>query len=548
MTASTHPQYRSFTLAISILLLCLSLTLASLAQVIDSRPQIQPATRLQIQKMASVLQIIDMAYVDSVDMDELVSEAIIEALKELDPHSAYIPKEEVERVNEPLEGTFEGIGVTFQIFHDTILVIAPVPGGPSDKLGIMAGDKIVKINGEDATGDKVDNQWVMDHLRGKKGTVVNVSIFRKGKKNLLEYAIIRDKIPLNSIDATFMASGDVGYIRLNRFAKSSGDEIRESIMYLRDQGMNKLILDLRGNSGGLLTSAVELSDEFLESGRLIVYTEGLHSPRQDYNAVHPGAFEQGRLVILIDEGSASASEIVSGAVQDWGRGIIVGRRSFGKGLVQKPFVLPDSSLIRLTAARYYTPTGRSIQRPYNNGTEDYYRDMQKRFEHGEFITADSIRFPDSLKYKTMNGRTVYGGGGVMPDIFLPWDSTWYSDYYADLRRKGALNQYSIDYVDAHRQDLMKRYPDKGRFIAGFDPDKGFLDGFFAQAEKDSVAYDEKGWESSGELITYQLKALVARNLFDVGAYYEVMAQIDDGYIKALEILQDENLFKKFNIR
>ena len=501
----------------------------------------------QIQKLVTVMQIIDYAYVDSLEMDELVEDMIISSLRELDPHSAYISKENLDRMNEPLEGSFEGIGVSFQVFHDTILVIAPVPGGPSEKLGIMAGDKIVKIDGEDATGKDIDNQWVMDHLRGKKDTKVDVSIYRKGRKALIDYTITRDKIPLNSIDATFMAAPGIGYIKLNRFSKTSMDEFEESLYKLKSQGMQKLILDLRGNAGGYLGTAADLSDEFLDHGKLIVYTEGLKSPKQDFKSTILGSFEKGKLVILINEGSASASEIVSGAVQDWDRGLIVGRRSFGKGLVQRPFPLPDGSVIRLTTAKYYTPSGRYIQRPYDNGIEDYYMEFRKRYEHGELIHSDSIHFPDSLKYQTTGGRTVYGGGGIMPDIFVPWDSTWYSDYYADLRRKGLLNQYTVDVVDKNRERLLETYPDIRTFKEKFVFNEALEKEFLALAESEDVEFDQEGWDASGKVIRTQIKALIARNLWDMDAYFEVSTVIDDGFQKAVEILQDDELFDRLGI-
>jgi len=501
----------------------------------------------EIQKIISAMQIIDLAYVDSVDMDKVVADAIVESLKELDPHSAYLSAEEVEKANEPLEGSFEGIGVTFQIYQDTIMVISPVPGGPSEKLGILAGDKIVKINGENSTGDKIDNEWVMQHLRGKKGSTVDVSIYRQGKKELLDFKIVRDKIPLNSIDATFMANEEIGYIRLNRFSKTSQDEFITSVKDLKSKGMTRLILDLRGNSGGYLNTAVELSDEFLPTGKMIVYTEGLHSPRQDFFSTPLGSFEDGKLVIIIDEASASASEIVSGAVQDWDRGMVIGRRSFGKGLVQRPFNLPDGSVIRLTTARYYTPTGRCIQRPYENGTEEYYMDMIKRFEHGEYIYSDSIRFPDSLKYETPRGRVVYGGGGIMPDVFIPWDSTMFTDYYVELRRKGVLNNYTLQYVDQHRDKLNQAYHDFDRFNESFKVTPEIIDEFKAAAEKEGVKFDEKGWTDSELLVLTQIKALIARNLYDINAFYKVMLDIDEEYHRAIEILNDDQLFKKLKI-
>jgi carboxyl-terminal processing protease len=427
MVFSILPGFRTFAKA-AVFVFLLSGPASALAQSASSR--------LDIQKLVEVMQIIDLAYVDSVDMDDVVSGAIEKSLRDLDPHSAYIPAEEVEKANEPLEGSFEGIGVSFQVMDDTILVISPTPGGPSEKLGILSGDKIVKIDGVEATGDTINSEWVFKKLRGKKGTIVEVSVYRKGKKDLLDFRIVRDKIPLNSIDASFMADDMIGYVRLNRFSKTSMEEFNEALTRLKAEGMKKLILDLRGNSGGFLNTAVELADEFLSTGRLIVYTEGLHSPRQDFNATTTGGFETGRLVVIIDEASASASEIVAGAVQDWDRGLVIGRRSFGKGLVQRPFNLRDGSVVRLTTARYYTPSGRSIQRPYENGTEEYYDDFSERFEHGEYLHADSIKFPDSLRYTTKQGRVVFGGGGIMPDVFIPWDSTMFSDYYVEIRRKG----------------------------------------------------------------------------------------------------------------
>jgi carboxyl-terminal processing protease len=505
------------------------------------------AEKQEIQKMITAMQIIDLAYVDSVDLSEVVAGAIEKSLRDLDPHSAYLSKDDVEKANEPLEGSFDGIGVTFQIYQDTILVISPVPGGPSEKLGILAGDKIVKINDEDATGEKIDNEWVMERLRGKKGTTVDVKIYRNGKKELLDYTITRDKIPLNSIDATFMAAPQIGYIRLNRFSKTSVEEFVQSVSDLTTKGMTKLILDLRGNSGGYLNTAVELGDEFLGPNKMIVYTEGLHSPKQDFFSSAIGSFEKGKLVVIIDEASASASEIVSGAIQDWDRGIVIGRRSFGKGLVQRPFNLPDGSVIRLTTARYYTPTGRCIQRPYTNGTEEYYKEFANRYVHGELIDADSIKFPDSLKYETPHGRTVYGGGGIMPDIFIPLDTTMISDYYVDLRRKGAINTFSLQYVDTHRAVLNEKYPTLDAFIAGFNINDEIVSQFKSLAEKDSVKFDETGWATSEVLIKTQIKALIGRTLWDMNAFYEIMSSIDPEFKKAVDILQDPVIFKELNI-
>lgn len=504
-------------------------------------------TRENIQKLATVMQLIDYAYVDPVEIQDVVDNAIAETLKDLDPHSAYIPKKELERSEEQLEGSFEGIGVTFQIFRDTILVISPVPGGPSEKLGIMAGDKIVRINGEKAHGPDITNKFVMDKLRGEKGSKVDVSIYRQGRKELIEYTIVRDEIPIHSIDATFMLTPEIGYIKLNRFSKNAMEEFRDGISSLKQQGMEKLILDLRGNSGGYLGIAVELADEFLPEGRMIVYTKGHKSPREEFDATQKGSFEQGPLVIMIDEGSASASEIVSGAVQDWDRGLILGRRSFGKGLVQRPFPLTDGSVLRLTTARYHTPTGRSIQRPYNKGYEEYYKDFLERWEMGEMVHADSIHFPDSLKYYTPGNRVVYGGGGIMPDIFIPWDSTWISDYYIDLRKNGVLNQFTVKYVNDNRTEILDKYPEFEDYKQDFNVSDEILQEFFEIAEKEGVEYDEEGFEKSGRVLRSQIKAWMARNLWDVGASYAVFSETDDALQKAIEILSDGSLFLELKI-
>jgi carboxyl-terminal processing protease len=494
-------------------------------------------------KLLAAMQYIRMYYVDSINEPELVENAIIETLKELDPHSTYISRKDLRKANEPIEGSFEGIGVTFQIYKDSILVIAPVPGGPSDKLGIMAGDKIVKIDGEDATGDKINNQYVMDRLRGKKGTEVDVTIFRPSRKKLLDYTIVRDEIPLNSVDATFMAAPGIGYIKLNRFSKSTSDEIAEAIVKLKEQGMEKLILDLRGNPGGLMYPAIEISDQFLPDEKLIVYTKGLRSYPRQFHATKEGLFEDGEMVVMINEGSASASEIVSGAVQDWDRGVILGRRSFGKGLVQQPFRLPDSSFMRLTTAKYYTPTGRCIQKPYDDGKEEYYLDLVKRLEHGELVHADSIKFPDSLKFITPNNRLVYGGGGIMPDVFTPWDSTRISDYFTDLIRKGVFNEFVLNYLDNNRASILKKYPDFADFKDDFSVNEKILKDMLALAKEREVAFNEEEYQKSEKLIKYRLKALMARNLYDVSAFYEVIVDLDEEYLEALKILQDEEKYR-----
>jgi carboxyl-terminal processing protease len=500
-----------------------------------------------VKKYNTLMQIIKYAYVDTVNEGKLVETAIEETLKELDPHSVYIPKKEVQRANEPLEGNFDGIGIQFEILKDTINVVHPIPGGPSEKLGIMPGDKIIKIDGEEVAGKKIDNQFVLDHLRGKRGTKVVVSIYRRGKKDLIEYTIVRDKIPINSIDAAYMIAPGVGYINLNRFAQNTMDEFKASITKLKAEGMKDLILDLRNNSGGYMGTAIDLSDEFLGPGKLIVYTEGMRSARDDSYSTGRGQVQTGKVVIMINENSASASEIVSGAIQDWDRGIIVGRRSFGKGLVQRPFPLPDSSQVRLTTARYFNPSGKCIQKPYGKGVDKYYEDFSQRVKHGELIHADSIKFPDSLKFYTSKKRVVYGGGGIMPDIFIPWDSTIVSDYYLDLRRKNVINTFVGEYVDRNRKSLQKKYPLFPAFEKQFTLDDAFMSQFFDYAEKQGVKKDEKGWAASEKLIRSQIKGLIAQKLWDMNELYAITNQADEEVQKAIKVIQDNSLFDKLNI-
>ena len=500
-----------------------------------------------VKKYNAAMQLINYAYVDTVNEARLVEKAIVETLKELDPHSVYISKKDVQKANEPLEGNFDGIGVQFEILKDTISVVHAIPGGPSEQLGIMSGDKIVKIDGEPAVGKTITNQYVLDHLRGKRGTKVSVSIFRKGKKDLIEFTITRDKIPINSIDAAYIIKPGIGYINLNKFAQSSMQEFVESVTRLKSRGMKSLILDLRNNSGGYMGTAIDLSDEFLKAGKLIVYTEGRNSPREDFYSTGRGLFETGKLVVMINENSASASEIVSGAVQDWDRGIIVGRRSFGKGLVQRPFQLPDSSQIRLTTARYYNPSGKCIQKSYADGVDKYYEDFSNRMKHGELVHPDSIRFPDSLKFYTSKKRVVYGGGGIMPDVFIPWDSTPISDYYLDLRRKNIINAYVGDYVDRMRKELKATYPDFETYNKSTPVDDAFMADFFVYAEKEGVKKDEKGYAAAEKLIKSQLKGLIAQKLWDMTELYTIINQYDAEVQKAIEVAEDDALYQKLQI-
>ena len=519
--------------------------LFAMAATAQNQPQ-KPQTKAQMnaQKLATTLYLIENFYVDTANTDKVTEDAIVAALKELDPHSAYISKKDVEKANEPLVGSFEGIGVTFQLIRDTITVISPTAGGPSEKVGIMAGDQFIKIDGEEAYGKKVDNEYVQKHLRGKKGTKVTVSVKRGNDPELLDFEITRDKIPLNSINAAYMLNDQVGYIKLDRFAQESTQEFKEAFAKLQVQGMESLIFDLRGNTGGYLNTAIELVDQFLTEDKLIVFTEGIHSPRQEWRSKASGLYTTGKLVVLIDEGSASASEILSGAIQDHDRGVVIGRRSFGKGLVQRPFNLPDGAQIRLTTSRYHTPSGRCIQRPYENGVEDYAKEMTKRLEHGEYFHADSIHFPDSLKYKTDGGRTVYGGGGIMPDLFIPVDTAYNSKLYTNLVRKGALNRFTTDFGLKHRDEIKTKYGDFDNFNKTFSVGQDLVDGLKAAAKEAKVDWNEEQYKHSEKFILLQMKALIARNVWETQQYYQVMSSVDPGLQKALEVIGNEKDYKR----
>jgi len=519
-------------------------TIACIIAMAVTAQQPQSKAQMSAQKLGTTLYLIENFYVDTANLDKVTEDAIIAALKELDPHSAYISKKDVEKTNEPLVGSFEGIGVTYQLIRDTITVISPTAGGPSDKAGIMTGDQIIKIDGEDAFGKKIDNDYVQKRLRGKKGTTVTVSVKRGSDLDLIDFEITRDKIPLNSINASYMLDNHVGYIKLDRFAQESNQEFKKAFNKLKEQGMESLIFDLRSNSGGYLNTAIELVDQFIEEGKLIVFTEGIHSPRQEWRSKGNGLYTTGKLVVLIDEGSASASEILSGAIQDHDRGVVIGRRSFGKGLVQRPFNLPDGAVIRLTTSRYHTPSGRCIQRPYDNGVEDYAKEMEKRLKNGEYYHADSIHFPDSLKYKTDGGRTVYGGGGIMPDIFIPVDTAYNSKLYTNLFRKGALNRFTTDYALKHRDEIRTQYGDFEHYNKDFVVGQDLINGLKKVAEDTKVEWNDEQFKHSKKFILLQMKALIARNVWETQQYYQVMAFTDPGIQKALEVLGNNKEYKR----
>jgi len=498
-------------------------------------------------QIGTVLDYISQFYVEDVNTNELAETAIKSMLKELDPHSVYISKEEVEEMNEPLVGNFEGVGIQFNILEDSILVVATISGGPSEKVGVQAGDKIVKINGESVAGIGITNKGVVDRLRGAKGTEVEVEIKRSGYKKLLDFKIIRDKIPLFSIDASYMVNDHIGYVKINRFASKTPEEFVEAIEELTAKGMTDLIIDLQGNSGGYLNAAFRMTDELLGNNKLIVYTEGKNSPRNEMKATSYGHYEDGNVVVLIDQYSASASEIMSGAIQDWDRGLVIGRRSFGKGLVQRPLPLPDGGQIRLTIANYYTPSGRFIQKPYEDGVDDYRQELSERFDSGELTDSLLKEYPDSLKFTTQAGRTVYGGGGITPDIYVPIDTSFNSEFYAQTIRKGLLNKFSLSYSDKHRKELLAYFPTIEDFDKNFIVDEDFIAEFRAFCSTEDIESSEEELDKSSPMLGIQLKALIARNIFEGEAYYFVFnKEMNHSFIKAVEAIE-KDWFKKYNV-
>lgn len=499
----------------------------------------------EIFKFARTLSGIEKYYVDTINKSKLVETAIIKMLEELDPHSIYISEKELKKMNEPLEGSFDGIGVQFNILRDTLTIVAVINGGPSEKIGLIAGDQIIEVDNENIAGVGIKNSDVFKVLRGEKGTKVNVKIKRISVKKPISYTITRGKIPINSIDAAYLIDSSTIYLKLNRFSATSMSEYAESMSKLKTEKTTNIILDLTNNGGGYLKTAIDLANEFLNDGDMIVYTEGLNSKKESYTASKRGLFTKEKVVIMIDEGSASASEIVSGAVQDWDRGIIVGRRSFGKGLVQKPFPLPDGSAMRLTIARYHTPTGRVIQKPYDKGVKDYHRDLIQRYERGELMHKDSIDFPDSLTYTTLiKGRKVYGGGGIMPDVFVPIDTTHYSNFYRSLIRKGILNEFTLTEVNKTRESLLKTYPTFSEFKEEYEIPDNFYDQLLAMAEEKKLTPKTDDLERSGESIKTQLKALVARNLYGYQEFFELINPLDPIYVKAVEIIKNDALYEQ----
>ena len=520
-----------------VFLFCLFTFLPSHSQMRVNFSEDSPMRKLHIAEMA-----ITNLYVDSVDERKLVEDAIRGMLEKLDPHSSYADPEEVKAMNEPLQGNFEGIGVQFNMVDDTLLVIQPVSKGPSEKVGIMAGDRIVSVNDTAIAGVKMAREEIMRRLRGPKGTKVDLGIVRRGVAETLKFTVKRDKIPVKSVDAVYMIRPGVGYIRIGNFGATTYGEFMRGLEQLRKEGMRDLILDLQDNGGGYLQAAVQVANEFLQKNELIVYTEGRQFPRMDYRARGNGDFREGRVLVLVNEFTASAAEIVSGAIQDHDRGTIIGRRTFGKGLVQRPVDLPDGSMIRLTIAHYYTPSGRCIQKPYTKGDiEDYALDFDKRLKHGELTNRDSIHFADSLRFYTLKERRpVYGGGGIMPDVFVPLDTLQYTKYHRQLVLKGIVINTDLRYIDNHRDQLRSLFPTFEAFRTGFQVPQALIDDVMKDGEKQGVKpEDDAEMQKTLPYLKAQLKALVARDLFDMSEYFQIINEESDIVKAAIKCLSSD---------
>lgn len=494
-----------------------------------------PLRKLQFAEVA-----ISNLYVDSVDEGKLVEDAIRGMLDKLDPHSSYLTPKQVKEANEPLNGNFEGIGVQFNMMDDTLMVIQPVTKGPSEKVGIIAGDRIVSVNDTAIAGVNMSKEEIMKRLRGPKGTKVRLGVVRTGIKDKLLFTVLRDKIPVHSIDATYMIRPGIGYIRIGNFGAQTYDEFIESLNQLKEQGMKDLILDLQENGGGYLKAAVDIADEFLQKGDLIVYTEGRMTSRSEYRAHGHGKFSEGKVVVLVDSYTASAAEIVTGAIQDQDRGIVVGRRTFGKGLVQRPLDLPDGSMIRLTVSHYYTPSGRCIQKPYTKGAgKDYAMDVMNRLKSGELTNADSVHLADSLKFQTLRKhRTVYGGGGVMPDYYVPLDTTVYTRFHRELAAKGIVIQQNLRFVDNHRKELKKQWTSFDDFKQNYEVPQSLIDDLLAEGKKQKIEpKDEAELEKTIPYLRLQMKSLIARDIWDMSEYFSVFNESSAIVKKALEVIQ-----------
>ena len=518
--------------------MCLALSFTLSAQ--RSLPQ-------ALQKLMNAEYAISSLYVDSVNEDKLVEEAIKGMLESLDPHSSYTDAKETKELEEPLQGEFSGVGIQFNMNKDTLYVIQTVPGGPSERVGVLAGDRIIYVNDTIIAGVKMKNSDIQKRLRGKKGTNVTIKVKRPGVKELITFRITRDNIPLHSIDAQYMLDERTGYLRISRFGAKTHEEMMDALKELKKQGMTQLIMDLSDNGGGYLNAAIDMCNEFLDRGQLMVYTEGDNSPRNEANANGWGEYQDLHMVVMVNQYSASAAEIFAGAMQDWDRAVIVGRRTFGKGLVQRPFKFEDGSMMRLTVARYYTPSGRCIQKPYNRGDKKAYeKELLERANEGEYYSLDSIQFNDSLRYTTrLNHRIIYGGGGVMPDVYVPIDTSEYSTYYRDLSAKGILNQYVIKYVDKNRKSIAKQYSTLDAYDRGFAVSDEMMRDLIAMGEQDSVKFDEEKYRTSELLLKDIVKGLIARDVYgDQSAYNVIINHRNPDLKAAIEVLNDRERFDR----
>ncbi len=531
-----RPKFYIYLPIVFALVLILGIFIGSTFGLKKSNGSISLDSGDQYNKIDQILRYVEDQYVDTIKTKDLVEKTIISLLANLDPHSSYISAEELLTSNEPLQGNFEGIGVEFNIVDDTIRVISAIAAGPSEAVGVQAGDKIIKVNGKVVAGKKITNKQVMENLKGKGGTKVKVSIMRRGKAGLLDFNITRGTIPIYSIDVSYMLNSKTGYIKISRFGATTYDEYMLAFEKLKLQGMQQLVVDLRGNGGGYLNTAVDIADEFLSNGKGIVYTAGKARPRKDYTATKKGEFENGKLVVLIDDGSASASEILAGALQDNDRATIIGRRSFGKGLVQEQSEFSDSSAIRLTIARYYTPTGRCIQKSYANGVDAYYEEEMNRFANGELGNADSIKINDSIKFTTPAGKVVYGGGGIVPDVFVALDTVGRTLYLSELVYSGVLNDFAFEYSDKERNKL-KAFKSVDNFNKSFSISPTLFNELVVYADKNKIKRNQTEIKMSESIIKNQLKALIARNIFNGEGYYQVIQSQDNVLKKAVELMK-----------
>lgn len=530
-------QYRYFPTFLASLLLLLASTSWSFAQSHQNESDIDVT---QIRKLQMAQLAVTQLYVDSVNQKKLVEDAIKGMLDKLDPHSSYSNPEETKKMNEPLEGNFEGIGVQFNILTDTLVVVQTIKKGPSEKVGILNGDRIVSVDGRAIAGVKMPQDSIVKLLRGPKGTKVRLGVVRRGAAGVLYFVVTRDKIPMNTVEATYMIAPEVGYIRFDRFGATTGDEVEKALQTLKKQGMKDLILDLQSNGGGYLGAAVDVASQFLRPGSLVVYTQGRNQPKQVLKAEGGGLFRQGRVVVLVDEFSASAAEIVTGALQDHDRALVVGRRTFGKGLVQRPIDLPDGSMIRLTTSHYYTPSGRCIQKPYEKGKkEEYAQDLEQRYTHGELLHKDSIRLDSSQVYHTLiDNRIVYGGGGVMPDVFVPIDTAQITKFHIALRRNNLINEATLRYIDNHRKALRQQYKTFDLFERDFIVPKSLIDEIVAAAKAKKITpKDDKELAETTEDLRFSLKSIFINGLFESSDFYQFVNQKNNIVQEALKQLK-----------